>query len=150
MRALPTGLAFVLFAAACGTGPLSPATLDTRNDACAECRMTVSSARFASQIVVPGEEPRFFDDLGCLAAHLREGPALPARAAVYVADHRTREWAPADSAVYTKVDGLATPMGSHVVAHASPASRDGDATVRGGAPVDPHAFFGGRLPGGRP
>ncbi len=37
--------------------------------------MAVSSARFASQIVAPGEEPRFFDDLGCLAAYLREHPA---------------------------------------------------------------------------
>jgi copper chaperone NosL len=150
MRALSARLAFVLFAAACGTGPAAPAPLDTRNDACAECRMTVSSARFASQIVAPGEEPRFFDDLGCLAAHLHEGPALPSGAMVYVADHRTREWAPASSAVYTKVDGLATPMGSHVVAHASAASRDGDPAVRAGAPVDPHAFFGVRLPGSRP
>ena len=150
MRALSAGVAFVVFAAACGTGPLPPAPLDTRNDACAECRMTVSSARFASQIVAPGEEPRFFDDLGCLAAHLHDGPALPAGAAVYVADHRTREWAPAASAVYTKVDGLATPMGSYVVAHASVASRDSDPAVRGGVAVDPHALFGGRLPGGRP
>ena len=150
MRALSASLAAVLFTAACGAGRPAPAPLDTRNDACAECRMTVSSARFASQIVAPGEEPRFFDDLGCLAAHLIDAPAPPAGAAVYVADYRTREWAPAASAVYTKVDGLATPMGSHVVAHASAASRDGDPAARGGAPVDPRAFFGGRLPGGRP
>jgi copper chaperone NosL len=135
----------MLLAAACGSGRLQPATLDTANDACAECRMTVSASRFASQIVAPGEEVRFFDDLGCLAAYLHGRPALPAGAAVYVADYRTREWVAADAAVYTKVTGLETPMGSHVIAHASAASRDADPAARGAEAVDAKAFFGGRL-----
>lgn len=150
MRALPAVIALVLTAAACGRGLLPPAPLDTRNDACAECRMTVSAARFASQIVAPGEEPRFFDDLGCLAAHLRNGAPLPSGAVVYVADHRTREWAVAASAVFTKVAGLDTPMGSHVVAHASSTSRDADPAAAGGEPIDARVYFAAGLPGGRP
>jgi copper chaperone NosL len=144
---LAYGLAIVSLS--CGSGRPVPVTLDTRNDACAECRMAVSSARFASQIVAPGEEPRFFDDLGCLAAYLREHPVLPDGAVAYVADHRTSQWLPAADAVFTKVPALETPMGSHVVAHASPASRDADEAARGGAPVDAAEFFGQRLPGGR-
>ena len=31
------------------------------------CRMAVSAAGVAAQVVAPGEEPRFFDDIGCLA-----------------------------------------------------------------------------------
>ena len=61
----------------------------------------------------PGELPRFFDDLGCLADYLTAGKA-PAGAAAFVADHRTKAWVRADRAVYTRVPGLATPMGSHV------------------------------------
>jgi copper chaperone NosL len=147
MRALT--LALMLLAVACGPGRLEPAPLDTANDTCAECRMTVSASRFASQIVAPGEEPRFFDDLGCLAAHLHDRDALPASIAVYVADHRTREWTPADAAVYTRVTSLETPMGSHVIAHASAASRDADPAARGEEAVDARSFFGGRLPGER-
>ena len=98
--------------------------------------MTVSSARFASQLVAPGEEPRFFDDLGCLAAYLGEHASLPPGAIAYVADHRSGEWVPAATAVYTRVPGLETPMGSHVVAHASAASRDGDPAATGGTAVD--------------
>ncbi len=139
------GLAIV--ALSCGGGTPDPAVLDTRNEACAHCRMAVSSARFASQIVAPGEEPRFFDDLGCLAAYLREAPAQPAGALAYVADHRTAEWVPAADAIFTKVPALETPMGSHVVAHASPASRDADAAARGGTPVDAAGYFGRTLPG---
>ena len=63
---------FSLFA--CG-GPPGPAALDTKNDACAWCRMGASDARFAAQLVAPREEPRFFDDIGCLAAFLAATPA---------------------------------------------------------------------------
>jgi copper chaperone NosL len=109
--------------------------------------MSVSSAVFASQLVAPGEVPRFFDDLGCLADYLRAGKAPPG-ANAFVADHRTKEWVRADRAVYTKVDGLATPMGSHVIAHADAASRDQDRDARGGEPVSAVDFFGPGFPVG--
>jgi copper chaperone NosL len=147
MRAiLACGLAAV--ALSCGSGKPAPATLDTRHDACANCRMAVSSARFASQIVAPGEDPLFFDDLGCLAAYLRDHAARSAGTVAYVADHRTSQWVPAADAVFTMVPALETPMGSHVIAHASRASRDADVTTRDGTPVDAAGFFGNRLPGG--
>jgi copper chaperone NosL len=152
MRAFTAAIAIALAiaTAACSRDLTAPAPLDTRNDACAECRMTVSAARFASQIVAPGEEPRFFDDLGCLAAHMRDRPPLPSGSVVYVADHRTREWAVAASAVFTKVAGLDTPMGSHVVAHASSTSRDADPAAAGGESVNARVYFSAKLPGGRP
>ncbi len=121
-------------AAACGGGAPEPAALDTRNEQCASCRMAVSDARFASQLVAPGELPRFFDDLGCLADYLKAGKA-PAGAVAFVADHRTKAWVRADAAVFTRVPGLATPMGSHVIAHADAASRDADPDARTGQAV---------------
>jgi copper chaperone NosL len=133
-RALSVVLALAAVSGACSSGPPQPAELDTRNEACAGCRMTVSQRRFASQIVAPGELPRFFDDLGCLAAYLKAGRAA-AGATVFVTDHRTGAWVRADRAVYTRVAGLETPMGSHLIAHVDAASRDQDAAARGGAAV---------------
>ena len=131
---------------ACSRGPAKPGTLDTRNDACAHCRMAVSDARFAAQLAAPGEEPRFFDDLGCLADFLRAGKA-PRGAVAFAADHRTKAWVRADRAVYTRVPGLETPMGSHVIAHVDTASRDSDPDARGGAPVSPSELFGSAVMG---
>jgi copper chaperone NosL len=128
-------------AAACGGGAPEPAALDTRNEQCASCRMAVSDAHFSSQLVAPGELPRFFDDLGCLADYLKAGKA-PAGAMAFVADHRTKAWIRADRAVYTRVAGLATPMGSHVIAHADAASRAADADARTGTPVAAAELFG--------
>ena len=128
--------------AACSRGPVTPAALDTRNDSCGWCRMAVSDARFAAQLAAPAEEPRFFDDVGCLATFLKSGGA-PARGQVaFVADHRTRAWVPAAAAVYTKKPGLATPMNSALIAHADAASRDADPDASGGTPVTIREVFG--------
>jgi copper chaperone NosL len=108
--------------------------------------MAVSDARFAAQLVAPGELPRFFDDLGCLADYLKAGKA-PANAVAFVADHRTKVWFQAADAVYTRVPGLATPMGSHWIAHADAASREADAEARPGAPVLSAEILGHAAPG---
>jgi copper chaperone NosL len=133
----------LLPAIACGGDPLAPAPLDTRNETCASCRMTVSDARFAAQLVAPGEEPRFFDDVGCLGTYLR---ARPAKGVAYVADHRTKAWVKAAAAVYTRVSGE-TPMASHVLAHGDAASRDQDREARGGSDVSASEILGAE--GGR-
>ena len=127
--------ACALALAACPGRSPGPAPLDTRNDACAHCRMAVSNARFASQVVAPGAEPRFFDDLGCLRGWLARRGGLPPRAVAFVADHRTRAWVRAGAATYTRVLALETPMSSHLVAHADAASRDADREAAGGTPV---------------
>ncbi len=135
-------VAAALALAACSRGAPGPAPLDTRNDACAGCRMAVSDARFAAQVVAPREEARFFDDVGCLQGWLKERGGLPANGAAYVADHRTRDWVRADAATFTMVPALETPMSSHVVAHADAASRDADPQAAGGTPVPASEILG--------
>ncbi|HEY3381583.1 MAG TPA: nitrous oxide reductase accessory protein NosL [Vicinamibacterales bacterium] len=141
-------VATVILAASCGGGPPGPATLDPRHDACRFCRMTVSDPRVAAQVVAPGEEPMFFDDIGCLAAFLRQETRLPQGAVAYVADHRTRAWVLASSATFTRVDRLETPMGSHLVAYVDAASRLADPDTKGGVPVGIPEIFGPAGPPG--
>jgi copper chaperone NosL len=139
MKRMLSVVALTVAAMACAQATPQPAELDTRNDACARCRMAVSDGRFAGQIVAPGHEPRFYDDLGCLRKELASSP-LPRGAAVFVADHRTGEWVVAERAVYTFQPALATPMASHLVAHADRASRDADPDVAGGEERTPGAL----------
>ena len=134
--------AMVLLLAACSRGSVPPARPDTRSDACGWCRMAVSDLRFAAQLVAPNEEPRFFDDVGCLASLLKAGGAPVRGQVAYVADHRTKEWVAARKAVYTKVPGLQTPMSSSLIAHADAASRDADPDAKGGTPMSVAQVFG--------
>jgi hypothetical protein len=135
---LPCRLAAALvvtgLAAACVQGP-GPVAITLSRDACASCRMVFASTATAAQIVRPGEEPLLFDDFDCLRAYLASHPLDP-QASAYVTEHRTAEWIDAGTAVFTRTNGLATPMASGLVAHRDEASRDADPAARQGMPVD--------------
>ena len=130
----------VAAALACSRGSASPAKLDPNTELCGSCRMPVSDRTLASQLAAPGEEPKFFDDLGCLRDFLARGSA-PKGTVAFVADHRTGKWIRASAAIYTKAT-ISTPMGSHWIAHADGASRDADPAAKGGSPVERSEIFG--------
>jgi copper chaperone NosL len=124
-----TAVFLVAAAVGCGKG-VTPATLDPKNDQCGVCRMVVSQQTTAAQVVAPYQEPKFFDDMGCLNQFLESSP-LPTGARVFVADHRTGEWVPAESAVYTNAGTPMGAMGSSLIAHGSAASRSADSAATG-------------------
>jgi len=134
----------VVLLAACGGGTQGPALLDTKNEACAWCRMSVSDLRFGAQLTAPGHEPKFFDDAGCLRDWLK-APREEAPWTAWVTDHRTKEWVKAKDATFTRNPTVQTPMNSGLVAHASSASRDSDPTAKGGTAV-PAAEVTGPFP----
>jgi copper chaperone NosL len=110
---------------ACGSAPPRPDPIRTGDDACAECRMTILSLKTAAQIVAPGAEPVFFDDLRCLSDY-RARTQLSAGAVVFVVDYPTGDWIDERDAVITRAPEQ-TPMGSGLIAsrrtsrkHASP------------------------------
>lgn len=133
MRRLTWALACVL-AGGCSAGPDGPAVIALGADVCGHCRMTIVSTATAAEVIAPGEEPRLFDDIGCLRDDLARAP-LPPGAVVYVADHRTGAWVDARTAAITKTSA-STPMASGLLAHADAASRDLDPAARGGTAID--------------
>jgi len=140
VKAAVGGLLLVSLTLSCARNASGPAALDTRTETCRSCRMPVSDPSLAAQLAAPGEEPRFYDDIGCLRDALA-GSSAPAGSTAWVADHRTKEWVRATKAVYTRAS-IATPMGSHWIAHSSAASRDSDPAARGGTPVSAREIFG--------
>jgi hypothetical protein len=131
LRHLAAGIA-VAAAAACADGH-GPVAIAPGEDACAQCRMTFAATSTAVEILAPGEAPVLFDDLECFRQFAAAHPPV-AGARIVVADHRTGEWVDGPSAVVTR-SSAATPMGSGLLAHATPASRDQDPAASGGQPV---------------
>jgi len=106
--------------------------------------MPMADPRLAGKVVVPGEAPLLFDDIGCLRDWRKSRPPVPG-AAAFVADHRTGKWVPAERAVYVRTTKLWTPMGSQLIAYEDAASRNADPAASGGAAVTPaEALEGGR------
>lgn len=103
-------VAIVLFLLSCSSAPPPPESIPA-GAVCGGCRMLISDARLAAQIVAPGEETIFFDDIGCLRSHQKASTAI-----AYVADYRTGAWIDAAAASYLRCESIETPMGSHIIA----------------------------------
>lgn len=82
---------------------------------CSRCGMMISRESQSAEWVVAGEETRFYDDIGCLAADARPQPEGGARF-VHVDGAR---WGAAESAFYARPPDESTPMGYGVVAFTS-------------------------------
>jgi hypothetical protein len=99
----------------CAARQLAPEALPLDRVQCAHCRMIVSSAIGAGQIVSARNETRFYDDIGCLAA---DWTAHSADAIAFV---RVDEaWIDVKRAAFARLDGVRTAMNSGVVAYATP------------------------------
>ena len=76
--------------------------------------MLISSVATGGQIVSAGEDPSFYDDIGCLAADAARAVAAGTRAYVRTA---AGTWVDAEAAAYARPEGAQTPMGSGVLAY---------------------------------
>lgn len=112
--------------AGCSQPPLDgPPALRVGRDECAECGMLVSEDRCSSGAIVDRDgrnEHALFDDIGCMLDARDNTEGAFRIASMFVHDHESKEWIRADRAWFmvTSSDRLRTPMGSGVVAFASP------------------------------
>ncbi len=110
-RAMLFGIA-ALAIAACTTsdGPTDPVW---GKEPCAHCRMLVSDARYAAQVVAGGDR-KYFDDVGCMVRWLEDRKAAGKSGAdrngdrAWVRDATANRWLEAERARYVR--GAKTPM----------------------------------------
>jgi copper chaperone NosL len=80
---------------------------------CDHCAMILSNARFAAEAASSDGTRRYFDDIGCMIAYLREHPEAGARAWVRLGN----QWVAASAAHYRT--GAQSPMDYGLVADAT-------------------------------
>lgn len=110
----------------CAAQARSPEPVPIDRAECARCGMLISTEEGAAQIISPGEDTRFFDDVACLAAAWQNHPAA-ARAFVRL---HGGIWADVESTSFARPRSAHTAMGSGIVAFATlaearAADRDG-------------------------
>lgn len=116
-------LAFALLSAACSAKAMGPPEIAVDRTTCSHCGMFVSEPIYAAAYQVRGQNPRTFDDIGCLLDALRHESEPPA--AVWVHDAAGRGWIDAGEAVFLLTAHVRTPMSGGVLAFA-----DADAAGR--------------------
>jgi copper chaperone NosL len=117
VRILALALVVTLSMSACS--PQKPGDvpeMKVGRDACARCGMIVSDDRFASGYVDDDGRAVIYDDIGEFLEAVASKPELKARA--FVRDAVDARWLPASSAVFKRIEGLPTPMGSGYAAFA--------------------------------
>lgn len=100
---------------ACAAQARSPEPVPLDRVQCARCGMVISTEEGAAEIVQPGEDTRFYDDLGCLIAD-RDAHRDAAVAFVRIADGT---WIEARTASFARPATARTAMGSGIVAFAT-------------------------------
>lgn len=126
--------AALIFSACARSGSDLPA-IHYGRDACARCGMIIGEERFASGYIGTDGETVAFDDLGEFLAAVSKDPALVAKS--YVHDAQDGRWLRASQAVFVKLSGLATPMGSGYAAFSSEAEAKDYARRLGKAFAEP-------------
>lgn len=98
-----------LAAVGCGPGEVRPVDLYPE-DMCAACRMAISDARFASEIIDTDGTVHKFDDIGCLLSYRAKlNPSTIT--AIFLKDYETLEWMPYEKSTIVET-GVSTPMAS--------------------------------------
>ena len=105
-----------LFILGCGASEVRPVELFPE-DECANCRMSVSDPKYASQIITEGGEVLKYDDLSCLEKY-RKDHAEAKIAAIFVKDFESTQWLRYENSIIVQT-GIETPMGSGKVAVSS-------------------------------
>jgi len=121
----------VVFAlSSCAQDDLIPRTVPLDRANCAQCGMMVSDHVAAAQAVFAGDDPRFYDDIGCL---VHDSSAWSKRVQPYVPADGGERWLKAEKAFYGRPADARTPMGFDFVAYetmAQATERDRDGRGR--------------------
>ena len=97
------------------TGPIP---VEINKDNCAYCKMTITGANFAAQLLTPKGRHYLFDDISCMLDYQKEN-ADARQSHFYVADYcAPQDFIPAEKALLLHSDSLRSPMGGNIAAFA--------------------------------
>ena len=112
---LACGIAMLVAVASCQQSAGTPVALEA-NDMCSFCRMSISEARYAAELIDNDGQTFKFDDIGCMANFIKQKRNIAPIRATFVMDFDRREWLSAESAAFVRSPEFKTPMNGGIVA----------------------------------
>jgi copper chaperone NosL len=114
MRSTAVTALLLLLLPGCGSNGPEPIRLNTDN--CDYCKMTISDARFAAELVTAKGRAYKFDDLSCLVSYIRENEKA-GDSRQYVCDYNNPgTLIEAAGASYVRGGSISSPMGGNTAA----------------------------------
>jgi|SRR5690606_13415834 len=130
-------LAFcVLIGTQACTNNADPQPIQYGKDQCVYCKMTISDARFGTQLVTKKGRAYNFDDVQCMIAYVEDGDInRDDVAAFYLPDFKTNELKPAEEMFYLKSEALKSPMRGDIAAFVRKSDMEETLNEVGGTPL---------------
>lgn len=100
--------------AACGVRADGPPPIVVDRTACSHCGMLISEPLYAAAYQAPGEQPRVFDDIGCLLNAARAASRQDLR--FWFHDAGSGDWVDGTAATFVGSSEIRTPMGGGFIA----------------------------------
>lgn len=118
------------------TSNAGPQPIQYGKDQCVYCKMTISDARFGTQLVTKKGRAYNFDDVQCMIAYVEDGDInRDDVAAFYLPDFKTSELKPAEDMFYLKSEALKSPMRGDIAAFVNRSDMEETLKEVGGTPL---------------
>lgn len=128
-------LLFLIGLQAC-TSSTGPQAIQYGKDQCVYCKMTISDARYGTQLVTKKGRAYNFDDVQCMIAYVEDGDiSRDDIAAFYLPDFKSNELLPAEELFYLKSEALKSPMRGDIAAFKSKSDMEETLAEVGGTPL---------------
>ena len=124
-------VALALLSSACGAKAMGPPELAVDRTACSHCGMYVSEPAYAAAYQVGGNDPRVFDDIGCMLDAIERETASPIT--IWLQDAAGGGWIDADDAFVVSSSSIRTPMNGGFLAYADVEAARTAAATHGGS-----------------
>lgn len=100
-----------------------PRDIELGSEECAHCKMMITEAEFASQLLTNRGKAYFFDSIECMVMYEQKEDDGNVHSR-WVSDLSTEEWIAAEEAHYLQSEKLKSPMGMYLSAHADESSAE--------------------------
>ncbi|WP_313189539.1 nitrous oxide reductase accessory protein NosL [Sphingobacterium sp.] len=107
----------IMFGLQACQGNSEPKPIKYGSDQCAYCKMTISDARFGTQLQTKKGRVYNFDDVQCMISFVKESSVKKEEVAAYfLPDYSSNKLLPADKMFYLKSEELKSPMRGNIAA----------------------------------
>lgn len=112
-KSIVAGISIIVSSACADQGPQ---TINVGKDQCHSCKMTITEAKYAGQLVTQKGRVYKFDDIRCMDAYQTDETK---NATAYLADFKTGKFIEKSKATLIKGGKISSPMGGNTQAFAN-------------------------------
>ncbi len=114
-------VSFLALAACAKSGPQE---ITLGKDQCENCKMSITDAKYATQLETEKGRNYKFDDISCMQSYATSNPDKAKNAKTYVADFPSGEFFDSSTATFINGGSIKSPMGGNTQAYKNKAAAE--------------------------